>query len=63
MKPRRRQKADEPNLFALKCQECGRQLVGTESGYLVCPNGHGRLIPDGASDDAAGDGPPGLWEE
>lgn len=28
----------------LACVECGRLLVRTESGYLCCPAGHGRLL-------------------
>ena len=40
----RRIRAEEPNLFALRCQECGKQLVKTASGFLACPNGHGKLI-------------------
>ncbi len=43
---RKRKNPDEPNLFALRCEECNRQLVGTESGYLSCPIGHGRLQVD-----------------
>lgn len=42
----RRKQSNEPNLFALRCDQCMRQLVGTDSGYLACPIGHGRLIPD-----------------
>ncbi len=43
---KRKKTCDEPNLFALRCDECGRQLVNTESGYLACPMGHGRLAVD-----------------
>jgi hypothetical protein len=42
----RRRKTDEPNLFALRCEECQRQLVKTISGYLACPLGHGKLCLD-----------------
>jgi hypothetical protein len=35
-----------PNLFALRCEECGKQLARTASGYLACPNGHGALRED-----------------
>ena len=28
------------------CAECGEQLVRTPSGYLCCPKGHGKLLPD-----------------
>jgi len=38
----------EPNLFALRCEECGEQLVGTESGFLACPRWHGKLVRDEA---------------
>lgn len=30
----------------LSCSECGRLLVRTGSGYLVCPLGHGRLLEE-----------------
>ena len=40
----RKRKSEEPNLFALRCDECRRQLVTTPSGYLACPAGHGRLV-------------------
>lgn len=29
-----------------QCQRCGRYLVRTETGYLCCPHGHGRLIAE-----------------
>jgi hypothetical protein len=41
---KRKRKPEEPNLFALRCTECGQQLVPTPSGYLACPQGHGKLI-------------------
>ncbi len=43
---RRRHQTEEPNLFALRCEECGRVLVQTTSGYLCCPRGHGKLRLD-----------------
>jgi hypothetical protein len=44
---RRKPRAEEPNLFSLRCQECSAQLVSTPSGYLACPTGrHGKLIRD-----------------
>jgi hypothetical protein len=38
--------AATPNLFALHCEQCQRQLIRTASGYLACPNGHGQLKED-----------------
>ena len=29
---------------ALRCCECGEYLVRTDSGYLACPEGHGKLL-------------------
>lgn len=43
--PRRRREA-APDLFSLRCQECGRPLVRTTSGYLACDRGHGGLQID-----------------
>ena len=51
---RRRKTDDTPNLFALRCEECQRQLVKTASGFLACPLGHGKLRLD--------DEPPGEQE-
>ena len=42
----RRRRAEEPNLFGIRCGECGRQLTRTQSGYLACPLGHGKLRVD-----------------
>jgi hypothetical protein len=56
---RRRQRADEPNLFALRCSACGQQLVRTASGYLSCPEGHGKLRLD--EDRPEEPEPWGLW--
>ena len=33
----------------LTCCTCGRPMVRTESGYLCCPAGHGKLIDEGAT--------------
>jgi hypothetical protein len=47
---------DEP-ATSLRCEECGRLLVRTPSGYLACPRGHGKLLteavtePEGDEDD------------
>ncbi len=46
MTKQRRREHTAPNLFALACSACGRQLMPTASGYLCCPNGHGRLVAD-----------------
>lgn len=43
--PRRKREA-APDLFSLRCQECGRPMIHTQSGYLSCPLGHGRLELD-----------------
>jgi hypothetical protein len=29
----------------LRCVECGAWMVETESGWLCCPKGHGKLLP------------------
>lgn len=42
----RRRKTDEPDLFRPRCGECGKPLHRTESGYLACPDGHGKLVVD-----------------
>jgi hypothetical protein len=34
----------------LKCCTCHRPMVRTDSGYLCCPAGHGRLIDERATD-------------
>jgi hypothetical protein len=51
--------ADAPPC-GLTCQECGRALVHTESGYLCCPRGHGKLLTEAAAepDDEADDDEP-----
>jgi hypothetical protein len=61
---RRKRKNDEPNLFTLRCTECGLQLVPPPSGYLACPQGHGKLIAEAAEESGAPEGAPepsGLW--
>jgi hypothetical protein len=40
----RRPEHDWPILTALRCEDCGHYLARTESGFLACPLGHGRLI-------------------
>ena len=37
---------DGPELSALSCGECGRPLERTPSGFLACPNGHGKLVTE-----------------
>jgi hypothetical protein len=39
----RRRRDAAPELFSLRCQQCGEYLVRTSERYLTCPNGHGRL--------------------
>jgi len=34
---------DRSRESALACEQCGRYLIETASGYLCCPRGHGRL--------------------
>jgi hypothetical protein len=46
----RRQKHEEPTLYSLRCVDCGHFLVRTESGFLACPLGHGRLIRETPDD-------------
>ena len=35
----------------LGCEVCGDFLVRTESGFLSCPNGHGKLLIEAVEDD------------
>ncbi len=37
---------DGPEVSDLACASCGELLVRTQSGYLACPRGHGRLISE-----------------
>ena len=53
----RKRKSSEPSLFALRCEECGEYMVSTESGYLACPRGHGKL----ALDAPPAEEPDGSW--
>lgn len=46
---RRKRDRDQLSLFGIKCEVCSRPLVPTESGYVACPNGHGRLCLDAES--------------
>ena len=45
-----------PVVSDVACQECGRLLVETESGYLCCVMGHGRLNLAFVEDERSG-----LW--
>jgi hypothetical protein len=40
-----------PAAVGLRCPDCERHLVETESGYLCCPAGHGKLIPNVPDED------------
>jgi hypothetical protein len=40
-----------------RCRECGAYLVRTESGFLCCPAGHGRLIDERGNEPPAEDWP------
>ncbi len=33
-------------LFDLHCSQCGRTMIDTQSGYISCPLGHGRLLAE-----------------
>ena len=35
-----------PIVSESKCCECGENLVETPSGYLCCPQGHGKLLTE-----------------
>lgn len=41
--------AAEAGDSALTCCTCGRAMVRTESGFLCCPAGHGKLLDEGAT--------------
>ena len=45
----RRPERDQMEALSFICCECGHPLARTASGFLACPNGHGRLTDD--SDD------------
>jgi hypothetical protein len=45
---------DGPADSALHCEECGEYLTHTPSGYVACPNGHGKLLADATDDDRCG---------
>jgi len=36
----------ELSLFSPRCEQCGEVMVVTESEYLCCPRGHGKLHLD-----------------
>lgn len=41
----------------IACQACGSMLIETSSGYLACPNGHGKLLQEAVSDECS------TWED
>ncbi len=45
-------------VLGLHCCECGAGLVQTESMYLCCPNGHGKLLTEAPAEE-----PCGSWME
>lgn len=55
----RRRVESQPDMWSLRCEQCNRYLIMTESGYWSCPLGHGRLIVD--SYEAAQDQPAGSF--
>jgi hypothetical protein len=59
----RRRTQTGPDLFTLRCATCGAYLRRTESGYLACPNGHGKLHVDTGTtaDPATEPDPHDLW--
>jgi len=48
---------DGPEESSLACSVCGEYLVRTQSGYLCCPRGHGKLL----AEELPGDEPCGSW--
>lgn len=40
----KRRREASPDLFSLRCETCNRYLVRTESGYMACDRGHGKLL-------------------
>ncbi len=42
----------------IHCETCGEYMVRTESGYVTCPKGHGKLLEEGAQPYEGG-----LWFE
>jgi hypothetical protein len=42
----RQPERDQLEALSFICCECGHPLARTESGFLACPNGHGRLTDD-----------------
>ncbi len=44
-----------PRETSLSCCECGQPLVETQSGFLCCPAGHGKLLAE--------EEPRGSWFE
>lgn len=50
----RRKLFDPVDLFAATCDDCGRVLAPTASGYLCCPAGHGKLVIPEADDKPVG---------
>lgn len=51
MRPR---KPPTPSLFDLRCSECQAYLLRTVSGYLACPQGHGKLVEELAAEEPCG---------
>lgn len=38
-----KRRAQGPDLFTPRCETCNRPMIRTESGFLACPMGHGKL--------------------
>lgn len=41
-----KRRAQGPDLFTPRCETCDRSMIRTESGFLVCPMGHGKLASE-----------------
>lgn len=52
---------DGPAESDLACQACGEYLVHTQSGYLCCPRGCGKLIESTVPGDTPGQEQSGSW--
>jgi hypothetical protein len=57
----RRSKHFEATLFSRRCEDCGRPLDRTPSGFLACPLGHGRLVRESEDDPQPADESSGRW--
>ena len=49
------------HLFGVRCEDCGHFLERTPSGWLACPNGHGKLVQESDDDPQPDDDRWGSW--